>query len=494
MSLAATPLCAQNATTTPSGLRDSDAGAAPPAPSSDLGLDVATPDVPKSKPKKKTLKAKPSDRSLPALQPYRHAQRIGGLGGPPGINPALVPSPAIAALPPPPPPRLRPRVDDKPFDPTGIMLGDIKLLPSIEEDAGYSSNPLLVSGPTKGSAYETTQGGLNFQSDWARNELRGSLTGGYTDYFRVPAADNPNASGTIDGRYDISRDTSLDAEGRFNIAKQTPGSVTLPTGLVLSSNERPFVETFGGTIGGVQNFGNLALSLHGTLDRTNYQNATLADGTVEDLASDDLNDWGLRARAAYRISPVISPFVETVIDTRRYDSAVDASGFARNSNGALARAGATLALSGQLSGEASLGYGERQYRDPRLPDLHAPLIDASLVWSATPLTTVTLKTSTNLFDTTNAGDSGAVSRSYTVDVSHALLRNLTLGANAGYATDVYAGAPLHDSSYSFGGHADYNIGRDIVLRASATHTQFSSSSPGSSYIANVFMLGLRFQR
>ena len=74
-----------------------------------------------------------------------------------------------------------------------------------------------------------------------------------------------------------------------------------------------------------------------------YQNATLADGSLEDLASDDFTDWGLRARAAYQISPVIAPFVETVIDTRRYDSPVDFTGFARNSNGALARAGATLA-------------------------------------------------------------------------------------------------------------------------------------------------------
>ena len=160
----------------------------------------------------------------------------------------------------------------------------------------------------------------------------------------------------------------------------------------------------------------------------------------------------------------------------------------------LARGGVTLALSNQLTGEASLGYGERQYRDPRLPDLRAPLIDGSLIWSATPLTTVTFKTNTTLNDTTNFGDSGAVSRSYTIELSHALRRNLTLSANAGYATDVYAGAPLHDSTTSFGLHADYDVTRDIVLRASATRAQFVSSAANSNYVANVFMLGLRLQR
>jgi hypothetical protein len=183
-----------------------------------------------------------------------------------------------------------------------------------------------------------------------------------------------------------------------------------------------------------------------------------------------------------------------VFDTRRYDSAVDYSGYARTSSGALGRVGATLALTGQLTGEASVGYGERQYQDARLPDLRAPLIDASLIWSPTPLTTVTLKTATNLLDTTNAGDSGAVSRSYTIDVSHALRRNLTLGATAGYLTNVYAGDPLHDSTINWGVHADYDVTRDIVLRASATHVQYSSSAFDSSYTANVFMLGLRLQR
>jgi hypothetical protein len=455
------------------------------------------PAPPQTKPKPlKNTAIKPPVKGaplLPPLQPYPLAQRLGLRGGPPALDPTLTPAPTIAALPPI-PAKHRPLADDKPFDPVGVLVGDVKLLPSIEEDVGYSSNPALINGPTKGSFFETTQGSLNLQSDWARNELKGSFTGGYTDYFTDTQANTPNANGVIDGRFDVSRDTSVDAEGRFNLATQTPGSVTLPSGFAVSSNQRPLVETGGATLGGAQKFGDLTLSLHGTFDRTAYENATLSDGSQEDLASDDFNDWGLRARAAYQISPIVTPFVETVIDTRRYDDTVDFTGYERSSNGALGRGGVTLALSNQLTGEASLGYGERQYKDPRLPNLQAPLVDASLIWSATPLTTVTFKTTTALADTTNPGDSGAVSRSYTIDLSHALLRNFTIGANAGYTTDVYAGAPLHDSTTTYGVHADYNVTRDIVLRASATHTQYDSSAPNSNYIANVFMLGLRLQR
>ena len=125
-----------------------------------------------------------------------------------------------------------------------------------------------MPGHPQGSAYESTQAGLTFQSDWARNELKGSLIGGYADYFNAHQANAPNASGTIDGRLDVTRDLSLDSEARLNIATQTAGSVTLPTGVVLSGNARPLIETYGATLGGAQKFGDLTLSLHGTLDRT----------------------------------------------------------------------------------------------------------------------------------------------------------------------------------------------------------------------------------
>jgi hypothetical protein len=500
----AAPAFAQESAPAPLGLKDADgavAAAPPAAPDAAADNPLADPQADRRKKpneQKDKTKKPPPPKDLPplslTLQPYSKAQRMGLAGGPPALAPSQIPPPAIAALPPPIPAKRPPPVDPKPFDPLGIDIGGLRLTPYVEEDIGYATNPSSLPGPTKGSVYESTQAGVGVQSNWGRSELKGSLTAGYFDYFTVPQANSPNASGTLDGRLDISRDFSIDAEGRFNIASQTPGSVTLPTGAVLAGNTRPLVETYGATLGGAQKFGDLTFSLHGTLDRTGYQNATLADGSIDDLASDDFTDYGLKGRVEYQISPVATPFAETVIDKRIYDSAIDASGFARTSTGILGRAGMSMAMTGELTGEASLGYGERQYEDARLPNLHGPLIDASLIWTATPLTTITLKTGTLLADTTNAGDSGAVSRSYSIDVSHALLRNFTIGATAGYATDVYAGAPLHDASTSFGVRADYNVTRDIMLRASATHSQFESSAPNTSFVANVFMLGLRLLR
>ena len=153
------------------------------------------------------------------------------------------------------PQRRKAAADDKPFDPIGVAVGDLKLTPYVEEDGGWASNPGQVAGPHRGSAFETTEAGVALQSDWSRSDLHGQLKGAYTDYFDDPNANSPIASGTLDGRYDASRDLSFDAEGRFNVSEQTLTSLGLGSGT--GSTAHPLVSTFGATLGGAQKFGDL---------------------------------------------------------------------------------------------------------------------------------------------------------------------------------------------------------------------------------------------
>ena len=252
----------------------------------------------------------------------------------------MTPPPTVAA-PPIIPAKPRPKPDEKPFDPVGIAVGDLRLTPAIEEDVGYASNPLLLPSPVKGSGYETTQARLGVQSDWARNELRGTFTGGYADYFHTPAAKRPKRQRHVDGaarrfaRYGARRGGALHAgppDLRLGHAADRRHSVIQPT--------RPFVETMGATLGGTQKFGDLSLRrcTARSIALPPAEREALADELeVDNLASDDYNDWGLRAARPIQISPVVAPFVETIIDTRRYESTFDASGFERSSDSALAR-------------------------------------------------------------------------------------------------------------------------------------------------------------
>ena len=101
-------------------------------------------------------KKKPRARSLPALQPYKGAQRLGLRGGAVPLRSAAAPGPTIAALPTP-PPRRRIPPEENPYDPLGERIGNLRLTPYLEEDVGWSSNPASVSGAAKASAFETTE-------------------------------------------------------------------------------------------------------------------------------------------------------------------------------------------------------------------------------------------------------------------------------------------------------------------------------------------------
>ena len=212
------------------------------------------------------------------------------------------------------------------------------------------------------------------------------------------------------------------------------------------------------------------------------------------LSGNSYNTYGLRGRAGYQITPGVTPFIEVGGDVRRHDEAIDGGGFARNSGGVTAKVGSTFELTRQLTGEASVGYAQRKYTDARLPALGGPTFDAALVWAATPLTTVALRGTTSLNESTIANASGAVSRAVTLDVSHALLRNMTIGAVGTLGVNDYKGVNLRENTLSAGLRAEYKFNRSLSIRGSFTHERLTSSAPGNDYTANVFLLGLKFQR
>ena len=76
------------------------------------------------------------------------------------------------------------------------------------------------------------------------------------------------------------------------------------------------------------------------------------------------------------------------------------------------KAGTTFEFSRLLTGEAAIGYSMRTYQDSRLTDMKGLLTSASLIWTASGLTTVTLAATSSIDETTLPGVSGVISRDY----------------------------------------------------------------------------------
>ena len=481
----------------------SSAAAAPSsAPSTTVSpsLDPSAPNYGKPRPKKAKL-YRPNPKGSPplsALVPYRGApgQPKGQLNPPPvaknAIDPAQ-PAPTVAAIPR--PDRLRkPVVEDDPFAPTGVAAGPLRLYPFVEANGGYESNPNQTTTAVKASSVLQAQGGLDVKSDFSAHSLTASLRGGYTDYPGNTDANRPDASGLVDGRIDVTRDDRIDLEGRFSLSTQTPGSPLLAIpGSVFITN-RPSIISEGATVGATHTFNRLSLGLRGTFDRVQYGDATQSDGTQYRFSQDNYNDYGLIGRASYELTPALIPFTEIGVDKRNRDQTLDLSGYARSSRGILARIGSTFEFSRLLTGTVSGGYAFRHYNDPRLANLRGPTFDAALVYAYSPITTVTLRGSTILSETTLAGSSGAVSRSVSLELAHVFFRNFTLGGIGTYQVNQYQGLSLNETYTQGTIKAAYSLSREVKIIASATRQRLESSVPGSSYSDMIFLLGMRLQR
>jgi len=396
-----------------------------------------------------------------------------------GLEPAL-----------PVPPLRKRTLEADPYAQVGYRASNVALFPAVEQSAGYDSNPNRISGQKKGSALLRTEGELRIQSDWSRHELTGLLRGAYSEYPSLKSADRPEGSGRLNLRLDATRDTRIDLETRYFLDTQRPGSPELNAPTV---RNRPLVSSVGASAGVTQRFNRVSLGLRGSVDRTVYEDARLSDGTIIDQSDRDRSQYEARLRAGYDLKPGWVPFVEGIADTRVYDRRFDDAGFQRSSDGVGVRAGSTFEITPILTGEASAGYMSRDYEDVRIRELRGPIADGALIWAPAPLTTVRLRGSTEMSDTSIEESNGVLFSRATVEVQHDLRRNLSLIGAVTLSEADYRGIDLREEGFAGSVKLDYRLTRSIALRASFTHERLKSTDPGDDYTANVYLVGLRFQ-
>ncbi len=399
------------------------------------------------------------------------------------------------------PPRKRLKVDDDPFGAVGDYAGSFLIKSAVEVSAGYDTNPGRLATAQGRPVYVVAPEFLAV-SDWERHALVADLRGSFTGYTSnlTPNADGtplsapldidrPNFIGHVDGRLDVSRDTRLLAQGRLFVSTDNPGSPNVQAGLA----RYPVYTTVGSTIGVDQSFNRLQVSAGATVDRTDYTNSKLTDGTSSTNDDRNFTQYGGVGRVSYELRPGLKPFVEMQGDSRVHDLRLDRSGYARDSSGGYAKGGTSFEFSRLLTGEIAAGYAMRDYADPRLNRLEGLLVSSSLVWTATPLTTAKFYSDTTITETTMPGTSGVLTHIYTVEVDHDFRRWLTAIGKFTWGSLDYQGNPRRDKIYTLSGEAIYKLNRNVWLRGTLQRGWLESNIPGNSSASTVMMVGVRVQ-
>ncbi len=408
--------------------------------------------------------------------------------------PAVDPPPSLAPLPPVVAPPRRVTIDPAPFEALGLRERVFLIRPAIEVSGGYDTNPPRAA-PPKGAPELVVAPELIVRSDWERHALNADIHGSYVDYgASFPGSpvslDRPSLDAKVSGRVDVSSLDRVNLESRLLISTDNPGSPNITAGLT----RLPIVTTVGGTFGYEHDFNRFTISAKTTVDRSTWEESPLTDGTSSSNDDRNFNQYAGILRGNYELLPGVKPFVEGSIDTRIHDLPIDRTGADRDSEGLTARAGTTFNLTGKLTGEVSVGQTQREYKDPGLPNISGLVFDSSLLFAATPLTTMKLTALSSTGELIVPGASGVLRRDFGFEVDHDFRRWLTGIAKFGYGADTYFGLDRFDNRFSAGGSLVYKLSRDLWLKAEYRHEWLRSTVSAANYDADVVLLTVRVQR
>lgn len=378
-----------------------------------------------------------------------------------------------------------------PYAPIGLRAGTFLVLPTIEAAGGYDDNPDRVDKGAKGSPFYRLRGGFDARSDWERHEVTARIDG---QIRRFSDSDRdsyePQFNSAVTGRLDVTDRTQLLSEARASITTSRPGDPDTPTGLKGDEIQR----SFGGTLGVRQSFNRLTFTLQGLADRYLFKDSKLRDGTIRDNADRIYNAYELRLRGAYDLTERLKPFSEIAVDTRDYDLRTGQDGRTLGSNGYAARVGAAFEATRLVTGELSVGYGRQTPKDNDLKTTGGLLIDGSVIWSPSALTTVTANAKTSLQETTLPGSGGVLVRSFGLAVEHRFRRNFIVTARADYDREAYRGIGRTDNGVTLALEAEYRVNRTFSLISTLSHERLQSSEPGEDYKSSMIEFGMRVRQ
>jgi hypothetical protein len=437
----------------------------------------------------------------------------GAFGQPAAVLPADGSAEQPPAAPPPalrpavePPPRRRARgVEEDAYAAQGIRAGAFLVKPSLEVSGGFDTNPSRIDKGAKGSGFMRLRGEVEARSDWSRHEVVLKADGNIRKYVDSDTETGlePKAAVTLDGRIDLSQQTKIETQLRASITTSSPGDAETPQDI--SGDE--LQTAFGATLGGTHRFNRFSLRLQGLVDRYLYNDPKLLGGGKLDNADRIYTQYEARLRGAYELSPRLSPFAEVAVDTRQYDETfsndaglgpdgLPVPGAARKlgSAGYTVRGGAQFELTRLVTGEASLGYGRQTPKEKTLTPVDGLLIDGSIAWEPTALTSVRFNAASSLQETTLAGAGGVLSRSFGVELEHRLRRNLSVTAKADFERSSYQGIGRIDDDVTLTLEAEYRLNRSLALTASYSHERLYSSVESENYDASIIEFGLRMRR
>lgn len=191
----------------------------------------------------------------------------------------------------------------------------------------------------------------------------------------------------------------------------------------------------------------------------------------------NLNTYGLIGRGSYRLSPLLSGFLEGFINKRDFAPTVGESDLDRDSNTYGARAGVAIDPGGTLRGDAAFGVYRFDPNDQRLEGRTGLSAQVGLIFQPFIRTAFTLDGFVGNVATYQAGARSREDTRVRVGVQQELRHNIRWQSSLIYRRSRYFGTGITQNIYGATFEIEYLINRRFIVGGTLRYTNRDSTEP-----------------
>ena len=353
------------------------------------------------------------------------------------------------------------------YEAGGVRAGSFIIRPNLLEGFGYNSNVQGFSGG-RGSTFIDSNATVQATSDWNRNALSFGVTAEDRRYLDLPKQNFTTWAANLGGTIQVGLD-KIDARYDHQNLIQIPGAldfsnVSLPVAYRVDSAQLSYTARTSGRLTfvpeiDVAHYDFDSYSVGNTRIDQTFRNRTVLQGALT---------------TRYQIGAQQDALVVVRGTNIDYSTAGTTGLPKRNSNGWAVLGGLDYPAPGSnFRFRVLAGVQARYFTSSAYKSLTTPIVEASLIWTPTRLTTVTLLARRDIEDPADDSIAGYTFTAARLSVDHELRRNITLNA---FGEILQADFPS----------ASINTGTQTTNEAGTTQTIYNAGV-GANWLLNRYL-------
>ncbi len=362
---------------------------------------------------------------------------------------------------------------DPAFQPLGVRSGSVLVYPSLSIVTGATNNVFNSNSFKRSDAFYFLQPVVNVTTDLPRHKVDIVASADIQRYAHEQLRNQNAYALTGQGRLDIGRNLQITGRMQYSRASESPFASDLAADVsVLSIFTRASP-----SLTAVYSAGRTRLTARAERISLNFDDIRFVSGAIRSQRERDRSLDRLTVQAEYGLSPSIAAFAQVTYEATDYKAPLRSDGRAnRDGKAYTVLTGLNFDLAGLMRGTIGGGYAKRNFDAAFYRDNSGFILQVQSEFFLSPLTTIGLGAQRTIQDSSSPFNGAYTDTRASVNIDHALLRNLILTANLTRVNQKLLDTDATSRLTIAGFTAKYQSNRFISI---AANVQYGHARPGA---------------